>query len=527
MRLGRVDRTLFGTLVLGLCMLGGLMRYKLLSHRQAALAPPSTIHARAPADVAAAAARAALPLLAWRRADASVFRESLNATVASLLRSEPATLLYAPRAACADARDVLVYSHIPKCAGSSLFLTLQLAHNRSADSHCSWFPPPTLGLRVSDLAARTSPLVERDSYVAPGCASNDNRAGVHCSASELRSCVSEEGLAETAWPRNRSTHNGAAPRVRRRRSLGPAPNLARRVRAAAPEEAFLEHGVRHFPPGRRPVLITVIREPIARFVSELQWGVSWWCGNSVAKIDPNWWPWPASLCAAAGNGSTPADLRRWAAHDQNPARNRMVSHLAAELRAPAATRDKYCIFSHSRYRAAWPSGGGGALNGDRDALERAWRVLRRDHWFAAVLGDGHDTRDAVLIFEHLLGLPVVGAPNIAQRFRLAGANQGGQHRSCESTLFHGCTRNVLTAETAREIAAANQADVALYESAKSAYEEALARARAAMPPAPPPVAIARGPIGQPSPWKIIGFVAAAVTCLLLLVALFAVCLNRL
>ena len=66
----------------------------------------------------------------------------------------------------------------------------------------------------------------------------------------------------------------------------------------------------------------------------------------------------------------------------------------------------------------------------------------------------HETRDAVLIFEHLLGLPVVGAPNIAQRFRLAGANQGGQHRSCESTLFHGCTRNVLTAETAREIAAA-------------------------------------------------------------------------
>ena len=86
---------------------------------------------------------------------------------------------------------------------------------------------------------------------------------------------------------------------------------------------------------------------------------------------------------------------------------------------------------------------------------------------------------------------------------------------------------MLTAETAREIAAANQADVALYESAKSAYEEALARARAAMPPAPPPVAIAHGPVGQPSPWKIIGFVAAAVTCLLLLVALFAVCLNRL
>ena len=142
-------------------------------------------------------------------------------------------------------------------------------------------------------------------------------------------------------------------------------------------------------------------------------------------------------------------------------------------------------------------------------------------------GRGHETRDAVLIFEHLLGLPVFGAPNIAQPFRLAGANQGGQHRSCESTLFHGCTRNVLTAETAREIAAANQADVALYEAAKSAYEEALARARAAMPPAPPPVAIARGPIGQPSPWKIIGFVAAAVTCLLLLVALFAVCLNRL
>ena len=82
MRLGRVDRTLFGTLVLGLCMLGGLMRYKLLSHRQAALAPPSTIHARAPADVAAAAARAALPLLEWRRAGASSFRESLNATVA-------------------------------------------------------------------------------------------------------------------------------------------------------------------------------------------------------------------------------------------------------------------------------------------------------------------------------------------------------------------------------------------------------------------------------------------------------------
>ena len=154
-------------------------------------------------------------------------------------------------------------------------------------------------------------------------------------------------------------------------------------------------------------------------------------------------------------------------------------HLAAELRAPAATRDKYCIFSHSRSgcAAAWLSGGGGALNGDRDALERAWRVLRRDHWFAAVLGDGHETRDAVLIFEHLLGLPVVGAPNIAQRFRLAGANQGGQHRSCESTLFHGCTRNALNAETAREIAAANQADVALYESAKSAYE-ALARARA-------------------------------------------------
>ena len=110
---------------------------------------------------------------------------------------------------------------------------------------------------------------------------------------------------------------------------------------------------------------------------------------------------------------------------------------------------------------------------------------------------------------------------------LAGANQGGQHRSCESTLFHGCTRNVLTAETAREIAAANQADVALYEAAKSAFEDALAGARAAMPPAPPPVAIAHGPIGQPSPWKIIGFVAAAVTCLLLLVALFAVCLNRL
>ena len=404
---------------------------------------------------------------------------------------------------------------------------LQTVHMMSSShANCQWFPPQTLELHGD------API-ERDSYVAPGCAGNENRAGVHCSVSELASCV-QTGLAEAAWPVIRLPPSAAwlGPRLEGKGNVaGSIANVTaggggKNVAVGDHHETVrspLVDAALHRPLGRRPIFVSVLREPVSRTLSEFLWGRARWCGKAVERIDPAWWPWPAALCEAAVNGSRLTVFRRWLSHPENPAHNRQVSHLAAQLAAPAVERERYCIFSHSRWTQEWnrssstashvarttradrptdrrqDSSARALLATDRRALERAWCVLRREHWFVGVLGNGHGVEHSVAIFEYLLGLPVTARNPLPQawlergqewqsklRKSVGATDPAMRHmakafrRSPENPHSSGAPEHVgsgqMTFELAVEIAASNQADVALFEAMRSEFERVLAKA---------------------------------------------------
>ena len=185
----------------------------------------------------------------------SVETQSVTAAAAAAAarrRRDEAPLLFSRTVALDVSRLLLVYMHVPKCAGSSFFTSLKLTCRNVgivAAEQLRWWPPYPLGSEEHIRSYRAPKGFEQASYIAPGCAFNTSSgAAAHCSHAELRSCV----MGGHAVHRPPLPPGGTAERT--------------------------------------PLFVTVIREPVARVISEFAWGTQRWCGLAGLHMHTFWHP---------------------------------------------------------------------------------------------------------------------------------------------------------------------------------------------------------------------------------------------
>ena len=238
----------------------------------------------------------------------------------------PSPLLHSTDVVLDARRHLLVFTHIPKCAGTATFNALQSTADECTEARFTpWFPPRSC--ERSYTLNRTQPdgiLVQQsakctvvnpydvDSFLHPGCAASSNGVGAHCSHSELASCIAARH-AKLEWPGvHASSPPSSLPLVGSTHVAGvtdqwtppsrgaPAPlsdatcGSRRNVCAELPRQLG----------ARMPLFIGVLREPTQRTLSEFRWGLTTWCkleliGAQASAATMDWNPWPPSLCDTA------------------------------------------------------------------------------------------------------------------------------------------------------------------------------------------------------------------------------------
>lgn len=339
------------------------------------------------------------------------------------------------------ASPLLVFVHIPKCAGDSFFRAARIISS-SAVMSLQWFPGhgvpdrlgrPILATECAPDASRGTQCKPRHSWNAPGCGENP-WGGTHCGFAELSACIA---AGSATMPVN---------------SASPLTAGARAI-----EQRF-----------DAPRYVTVIRDPAERVVSEYLWWRKKCKGGRQSD-------WRSELCSAAGGGggNPLVHFRAWLESPYNNAANRMTRMLADVPGGfnPAAPGEcisydpqKQEAFWGERYNnTAYGAGLAAAINADTALAENAIANLERHFAFAAL--QEHFNRSLVLLGS-LLGAPAASRPSLSS----LGRSHSSVRKGMGAKMAH---RDLLADQsTVSTILATNRLDALLYTALEKRFEAA-------------------------------------------------------
>mmetsp|Transcript_11139 Transcript_11139/g.21221 ORF Transcript_11139/g.21221 Transcript_11139/m.21221 type:complete len:543 (+) Transcript_11139:69-1697(+) len=342
----------------------------------------------------------------------------------------PLRMLY-NRQASPTPHDLLVYLHIPKCAGSSFLNNLE---DVSSSFNLHWLP-----------SYSPSRLVLRNSFQVPGC----HRPGaMHCSYSEIATCL-RAGHALTTW---------------NPQGLG------------------------------RPKFVVMLRDPVKRLISEFFWGRSNWClsleksqawSPGLCQIAN-----AGSLKNHRQLDFKEEELLEWIHSPFNLGLNRQVKHLVAAARAPILVDAQECVNTdYGRYTHLWgnrypPSDDFGGteeqINADLNLVQIALHTLETKFLFVGIRERFMHSvncfrnvflRNSSLGPDHLLyGHSARRSGRLYKRLSLHQQHRGDAGSEHASRAPH----RAISERVLQEMREHNLLDVALYEAIEQKFELACA-----------------------------------------------------
>lgn len=301
--------------------------------------------------------------------------------------------------------SVLGFMHIPKCSGSSFHkklceLTKGSSSTRSPGLSLSWFNS-----------------CKKNSFNSHGCQNWSKWGGTHCGFHEMQDCL----LSNRAH-----THIS---------------NKFRKVQ---------------IPAGKRPMFVTILRDPVERVISEFFWwraAKGQFCKATV---------WGACLCNAARQG-----LDTWIESPCNMAHNRQIRYFLMDgVKAPINRQGhQHCaafflkptvVYWEQRLNHSFDKDLVEYMNNDHSLVQAAITVLEQEFWFVGIQEDYEGSQK---LFSALYEL-------------VYGRKPG---KSISKSRFHASKRGSVTDDQRRAIADRNRLDLQLYHYVWVRFIQASAR----------------------------------------------------